>query len=87
MWCSHGIAKSTHFRQVAGNRVQQGRIGLEEVGSQVVIPYVLFWDHVLLQVVDLFKSRVCGQPIHRASATVRTPPPQCAQSNRVYKGR
>jgi hypothetical protein len=37
MCCSHGIAQSAHFRQVAGNRVQQGRIGLEEVGSQVVI--------------------------------------------------
>jgi len=34
--------RSAHFRQVAGNRVQQGRIGLEEVASQVVIPYVLF---------------------------------------------
>jgi len=41
MCCSHGIAQSTHSRQAAGNRVQQGRIGLEEVGSQVVIPYVL----------------------------------------------
>jgi len=71
------------MHQVAGNRVQQGRIGLEEVGSQVVIPYVLFWDHAWLQVVALFKSRVCGQPIHRASATVRTPPPQCEQSNMV----
>jgi len=39
---SHGTAQSAHFRQVAGNRVQQGRIGLQEVGSQMVIPYVLF---------------------------------------------
>ena len=65
------------------DRVQQGRIGLEKVGSQVVIPYALFQDHAWLQVVALFKSRVCGPPLHRASATVRTPPPQCAQSNRV----
>ena len=63
MCCSHGIAQSGHFRQVAGNRVQQGRIELEEVGSQVVIPYVLFWDHAWLQVVALFKSWVCGQSI------------------------
>jgi hypothetical protein len=82
---SHGIAQSAHFRQVAGSRVQQGRIGLEEVGSQVVIPYVLVLGLAWLQVVALFKSRVCGQPIHRASATVRTPPLQCAQSNRVSR--
>jgi hypothetical protein len=42
MCCSHGIAQSAHFRQVAGNLVQQGQIGLEEVGSQVELPYVLF---------------------------------------------
>ena len=81
--CSHGIAHSARFRQVAGNRVQQGRIGLEEVESQVAIPYVLSKDHAWLQVLALFTSRVCGKPIHRASATVRTTIPQCAQWNRV----
>jgi hypothetical protein len=40
------MAQSAHFRQVAGNRVQQGRIGLEEVGSQEVIPYVLDVFHL-----------------------------------------
>ena len=60
MCCSHGITQSAHFRQVAGNRVQQGLIGSEEEGSQVVIPYVLFWDYAWLQVVALFDSRVCG---------------------------
>jgi len=50
--------------------VQQGQIGVEEESFQimVVIPYVLLSDHVWLQVVALINSRVCGQPIHRASA-------------------
>jgi len=53
MCCSQGIAQPAHFRQVAGHRVQQGWIELEEVGSQVVIPYVIFWDHAWLPVVAL----------------------------------
>jgi hypothetical protein len=81
-----GVAHSAHFRRIAGILVQQGQIGVEEESFQIMvaIPYVLLSDHGWLQVVALFNSRVCGQPIHRASATVRTPPPQCAQSNRVF---
>ena len=80
---------STNWGQIAGILVQQGQIGVEEESFQimVVIPYVLLSDHSWLQVVALFNARVCGQPIHRASATVRTPPPQCAQSIRVWVGR
>ena len=79
------VAHSAPFRRVAGILVQQGQIGVEEESFQtmVVIPYVLLSDHGWLQVVALFKSRVCRHPIHRASSTVCTPPPQCAQSNRV----
>ena len=74
MCCSPGIAQSAHFRRVAGILVQQGQIGVEEESVQImlVIPYVLLSDHGWLQVVALFNSRVCGQPFHRASATVRT---------------
>jgi hypothetical protein len=40
--CIHGISHSAHFRHFVGNRVQQGRIRLEEVSRQVAMSYVLY---------------------------------------------
>jgi len=52
---------------------------------KMVLRTTFSWDSrsgLLYPKSDLLRG-VCGQPIHRASATVRTPPPKCAQSNRV----
>ena len=69
-WCSHGIAHSSYFLKLSGRLVQQGWVGLDELSSQAMIPFVVFQDHGWLQVAAPLISRVHGQPIHRTSATV-----------------